>query len=55
MVVGKEIIVQYFNRTELSIIKYDYSDAFMKEFPICDVAQGQIGDPLILSKGNPPV
>ena len=28
---------------------------FRREFPICDVAQGLIGDPLIFSKGNPPL
>ena len=28
---------------------------FQREFPICDIAQGQIGDTPILSEGNPPV
>ena len=55
LVVGKEIIEHYFNRTELSLIKDSYFDAFMSEFPICDVAQGKIWDTLILSKGNPSV
>ena len=55
LVVGTEIIEQHFNRTELSLIKDNYFDDFMREFPMCDVAQGKIGDPLILSQWNPPV
>ena len=30
-------------------------DVFKREFPICDLARGLIGDPHILRKGNPPV
>ena len=33
----------------------DYIYVFVREFLICDVAQGLIGDPPILSKGHPPV
>ena len=33
--------------------KDDYIHVFMREFLICDVAQGLNGDPPILSKGNP--
>ena len=43
------------NRLKLSLIEDEYFDVFNREFPICDVAQGLIGDPVILSKGNPPV
>ena len=55
MVEGKESINKYFNITELSIVKDNNFDAFKRAFPICDVAQGLIGNSLILSKGNPPV
>ena len=33
----------------------DYIYVFIREFLICDVAQGLNEDPPILSKGNPPV
>ena len=49
------MIEKYSNRTELSIVKDNYFDAFMREFTICDVAHGLIGDPLIKSKGNTPL
>ena len=55
MVVGKVIIGKYFNNTEFSIIKDNNFEAFMREFPICDVAQGQIGYPDFLPKRIPPV
>ena len=32
----------------------DYIYVFIREFLICDVAQGLNGDSPILSKGNPP-
>ena len=40
---------------KLSTIYVNYVDVFMREFPVCDVGLGLIGDPLILSKGNPAV
>ena len=55
MVAGKETMKNYFNGSKLSIVKDNYFDAFKREFSICDVAQGLIGDPFILSNGNPPV
>ena len=39
--------------TELSIVKDNHFDAFKREFPIRDVAQGLIADPLICQKGMP--
>ena len=44
-----------FNMLKFSTIYVNYFDVFMREFPVCDVGQGLIGDPLILSKRNPPV
>ena len=55
IVARREIIETYSNRTELSLAKDNYVDAFIREFAICDVSKGLIGDPLILSKGDPPV
>ena len=58
MVDGKVTLRKYCNKpkwSKWSILQDNYFDAFKREFPICDVAQGLIGDPLILSKGNPPV
>ena len=57
MVDGKVTLRKYCNKpkwSKWSILQDNYFYAFKREFPICDVAQGLIGDPLILSKGNPP-
>ena len=37
------------------MISDKHTDVIQREFPICDVAQGLIRDPLFLSEGNPPV
>ena len=36
-----------------SMISDKHTDVFQREFLICDVAQGLIGDTSFLSKGNP--
>ena len=54
-IIRKRFIHDYFNMPKLSTIYVNYFDVFMREFLVCDVGQGFIGDPLILSKGNPPV
>ena len=36
-----------------SILSNKHTDVFQREFPICDVAQGLIGEPLLCQKGFP--
>ena len=54
MIIRKRTIKKV-NRLKFSIIQDNHFDVVKREFPICDVQQGLIGDLLVLSKSNPPV
>ena len=45
----------YFKGPILGVIKDGFNRRFLRESPLCDVAQGQIGKPLSFIKGNPPI
>ena len=53
-IVRKITIQNYFNKLKIEhTIRHVFFYVSKREFPICDVAQGLIGTPLILPKGIP--